>query len=232
MYIMPFDPHLDAKRPASKVRAGPGEPAQAVREAILNAASEAFAQEGYAATTVSSIALKAGLPKSNVLYYFKSKEAIYTQVLGDIAPSYLDACMPCLADGQPLEALTRTVIRMIRLFEQQPFAAKVLMIELREGARRLPGDYFTRWTAQAQDCLATLRQWIDRGLLAPLDPEHVLLTVWSIAQSCVSLGWQIPNLRGQDIDYDAAACTAARLLLNGLAPAGCLGITQGARLPA
>ncbi len=44
------------------------------KELILRAASEEFADKGFAATKTSDIAAKAGLPKPNVYYYFKSKE--------------------------------------------------------------------------------------------------------------------------------------------------------------
>lgn len=219
MYIMPFDPRLDAPRAASKTPATPDDSPDSVRRTILAAASEAFAEKGYAATRIATIAELAGLPKSNVHYYFKSKANIYAKVLEDIAPSYLSACMPVLEDDEtPIEALTHTLIRMIRLFERQPFASKVIMAELREGARRLPREFFARWTAQTQSSLAGIRQWVDRGLLAPVDPEHALLTIWAIAQSCVSRGWQLPGLRSEAMDYDAAASNAARLLLSGLAP--------------
>ena len=214
MYIMPFDPRLDAPRAASTTPAD-----DSVRRTILDAASEAFADKGYAATRIATIAELAGLPKSNVHYYFKSKENIYAKVLEDIAPSYLSACMPVLEDDEtPIEALTQTLIRMIRLFERQPVASKVFMAELREGARRLPGEFFTRWTTQTQRSLAGIRQWVDRGLLAPVDPEHALLTIWAMAQSCVSRGWQLPGLRGETMDYDAAVNNAARLMVRGLMP--------------
>ena len=219
MYIMPFDPRLDAPRAASKKPVGAPDPMDPVRRSILDAASKAFAEKGYAATRIATIAELAGLPKSNVHYYFKSKENIYAKVLEDIAPAYLSACMPALEDDEtPIEALTRTLNDMIRLFERQPFASKVFMAELREGARRLPGEFFSRWTAQTQKSLAGIRQWVDRGLLAPMDPEHALLTIWAMAQSCVSRGWQLPGLRGEAMDYDAAVRNAARLMLRGLMP--------------
>lgn len=45
-----------------------------MRRTILDAASQAFAEKGYAATKIATIAGMAGLPRSNVHYYFKSKE--------------------------------------------------------------------------------------------------------------------------------------------------------------
>lgn len=51
------------------------------KELILRAASEEFADKGFAATKTSDIAAKAGLPKPNVYYYFKSKENLYREAL-------------------------------------------------------------------------------------------------------------------------------------------------------
>ncbi|WP_256658242.1 TetR/AcrR family transcriptional regulator [Pseudomonas sp. DG56-2] len=218
MYIMPFDNRLDAPLTARRSR-GSADVSEEVRRTILDAASEAFADKGYAATKVSTIAKAAGLPKSNVHYYFKSKENIYAKLLEDIAPSYLAACMPVLDESQaPLDALTQTLVRMVRLFEHRPGASKVFIAELRDGARNLPGEFFVSWTVQAQRSVASIREWIDRGLLAPVDPEHVLLTIWALAQSCLSRGWQNPGWQHDAMDYDAAASNAARLLRCGLGP--------------
>lgn len=209
MYIMPFDTRLDAAPPPS------------VREQIVEAACQVFARDGYAAATVSGIAAHAGLPKPNVLYYFKSKDNLYAQVLERVALPYLDACLSLQADDEPFAALTRTVTAMVHLFEREPFAARVLMVELKEGANRLPAAFAERWKAQTRISVDYLRRWIDRGLLAPVHPEHLLLSIWAIAQSCISLGWQVPGLHGRQqleaVDYAAAIRTATQLL-QGLAP--------------
>ncbi|MFJ3483111.1 TetR/AcrR family transcriptional regulator [Pseudomonas sp. NPDC090202] len=223
MYIMPFDARLDAKHPPVRpVRGRPPLSGPDVRDSIVRAASEAFAQDGFAATTVESVAQRAGLPKSNVLYYFKSKENIYAQVLADIAAVYLETCSPFEDEEEPLDAMVRKVTAMIRLFEQRPSAARVFMVELRQGAPRLPQAWFTQWTAHARQSAACLRRWIDRGLLAPVDPDHLLLTLAAMAQSCIGFGWQMPGQDAPDhrtaADYEAAVTTATRLLLRGLAP--------------
>jgi len=209
---MPFDlPRETPKAPTQPL-------ADPVRTIILNAASEAFAQQGYAATKLSVIAALASLPRSNVLYYFKSKAHIYIKVLEDIAPRYLQACAPFQGDDQPLEALSRTVTSMIGLFEGRPFASKVLLQELKEGGRRIPGDFLERWASQARENTACIRQWISNGQLAPVNPDHVLPSVWAIAQSCINRGCYATSGAEQGIDYQAATATSVRLLLNGLAP--------------
>ena len=61
------------------------------KELILRAASEEFADKGFAASKTSDIAAKAGLPKPNVYYYFKSKENLYREVLESIIEPLLAA---------------------------------------------------------------------------------------------------------------------------------------------
>ena len=64
------------------------------KQLILRAASEEFADKGFAATKTSDIAAKAGLPKPNVYYYFKSKENLYREVLESIIEPILQASTP------------------------------------------------------------------------------------------------------------------------------------------
>lgn len=227
MYIMPFDKRLDAGPPSAltppthpfdTLRNSP----ERVRELILQAADVVFANDGYAGTTVLGIAAQAGLPKSNVLYYFKSKDNLYSRVLERIAVPYLKACAAFRADDEPLEALARHVRAMIRLFRDEPFASKVFMVELREGAPRLSSEHAEQWRAQARVSVGCLAKWIERGLLAPMHPHFLLLSIWSMAQSSVSLGWQMSGIGGLDIraaiDHEAATETATRLILRGLLP--------------
>ncbi|MFJ4158139.1 TetR family transcriptional regulator C-terminal domain-containing protein [Pseudomonas sp. NPDC089752] len=209
---MPFELPRDTPKASDSPQADP------VRRVILNAASEAFAQQGYAATKLSVIASLASLPRSNVLYYFKSKANLYNGVLEDIAPGYLQACAPFQHDDEPLQALSRTVTSMIRLFEGRPCASKVLLQELKEGGRRMPGDFLERWASQARDNTAHIRRWVNSGQLAAVNPEHVLPSIWAIAQSCVNMGWHSAGGSKHRIDYHAAMASSVRLLINGLAP--------------
>ena len=76
------------------------------KELILRAASEEFADKGFAATKTSDIAAKAGLPKPNVYYYFKSKENLYREVLESIIEPLLAASAPFNQPSHPSEVLT------------------------------------------------------------------------------------------------------------------------------
>ncbi|MDD2540784.1 MAG: TetR/AcrR family transcriptional regulator [Desulfuromonadaceae bacterium] len=59
------------------------QPSVEARERLLGAALVLFTQQGYAATSVREICLKAGVTKPVLYYYFKSKEGLYLQLMED-----------------------------------------------------------------------------------------------------------------------------------------------------
>ncbi len=54
------------------------------RRAILNVAGEAFRQDGYAATSMSSIAARLGGSKGTLYNYFRSKEELFAAFMEDV----------------------------------------------------------------------------------------------------------------------------------------------------
>lgn len=82
----------------------------------------------------------------------------------------------------------------------------------------LPSRYVERWQTVAKENVALLNKWIGLGLLAPVDPHHLLLSIWLIAQLYISQGWQMPRLPGTEaldtVDYEAAADTAIQLFVS------------------
>jgi len=54
-----------------------------VRQRLLTAATDLFARKGYAATTVREIVASAGVTKPVLYYYFRNKEGIYLELMGD-----------------------------------------------------------------------------------------------------------------------------------------------------
>jgi AcrR family transcriptional regulator len=65
----------------AKGRARRRDTAENRRSAILKAAREVFARQGYASTVIDDIATAAGIAKGTVYLYFASKEQIYLEAL-------------------------------------------------------------------------------------------------------------------------------------------------------
>ena len=59
------------------------------RERIIRAATGVFSRKGYDGARVDEIAREAGLPKGNVLYYFKTKKDLYRVVIEQVLDLWL-----------------------------------------------------------------------------------------------------------------------------------------------
>lgn len=81
--------------------------AAARRKAFVDAARELFFANGYAGTTMSSIASKVGGSKTTLWTYFPSKEELFEAVVDDIVAQYGDA----LAIDLPLDEPVPDVLR-------------------------------------------------------------------------------------------------------------------------
>jgi len=190
------------------------------QQLILTAASEAFAASGFDATQTRNIAARAGVPKANLYYYFQSKENLYGKVLLGFVEPLLEASAVLRESDDPLTGLRAYVAARIRIAREHPAIAKVFSGELLLGGRQLPDECRDLLHAEARRNVECLRSWIDRGLLAPVDPEHLMLFIWSATRTYTNIGWQMGRITGrevpQDEDYESAADTITRLVLSGV----------------
>ncbi|WP_160107775.1 TetR/AcrR family transcriptional regulator [Pseudomonas izuensis] len=192
------------------------------QQLILEAASAEFAAKGFDATQTRDIAARAGVPKANLYYYFQSKENLYAKVLLGFVEPLLEASAVLRESDDPLVGLPAYIAARIRIAREHPHVAKVFSGELLLGARYLPEECRELLYAEARRNVECLRSWIERGLLAPVDPEHLMLFIWSATRTYTNLGWQMAHITGretpQDVDYQEAAATITRLVLGGVMP--------------
>jgi AcrR family transcriptional regulator len=100
-----------------------GEPVS--RDAVLSAAKERFATEGYEKTTLRAIARDAHVDPSMVLYLFGSKEELFRESLRLIIdPEVLVAALTGETDDEP-DIGTRMVRTYLRIWETPDTAATV-----------------------------------------------------------------------------------------------------------
>ncbi len=104
------------------------------RATILDAALEVFSQFGFRGATLDLIADSAGLSKPNLLYYFASKEAIYTELLGTLMTTWLDPLRALDDIGDPRAEILDYVHRKLQMSRE--FPARKPPVRQRDPARR------------------------------------------------------------------------------------------------
>lgn len=160
----------------------PGKKRDAQLNRILEAAQEEFSLHGYGGASVQAIADRAGLPKSNVQYYFKRKANLYVSVLNEIVELWNSSLSAIDPDDDPAVALDRFIREKTRLAFAHPRSSRLFAMEIVGGAPHL-ADYIAtdmrRWVNQRA---AVIQSWIDAGRMSPVDPVQFIFLVWSSTQ--------------------------------------------------
>ncbi|WP_051209415.1 TetR/AcrR family transcriptional regulator [Propionicicella superfundia] len=105
-------------------------PRAGVREAILRAATELFAERGVGSTSMDDIALRAEVAKGSIFYNFSSKarlvEVLMTEYVHEVTRVIAQA-----AEGTTGVARTRAILAaLLREVQEHPQPAKVMVAEV------------------------------------------------------------------------------------------------------
>ena len=198
-----------------KTRAG-----EANAERILDAALEAFAAFGFRGARIDQIAIAAGLSKPNLLYYFRTKEELYTAVLARTLNMWLEPLRELDAQSDPRAALTAYIARKLEYSRSHPVASRLFAMEMLQGAPHLSPALAGTLLDLVEAKSRTIEGWIRDGRLRPVDPKHLIFAIWATTQHYADFATQIRALTGHglgDADfYETARATLSRILLDGV----------------
>lgn len=158
---------------------------------ILSAAQDEFILQGYKGATVQAIANNAGMPKANVLYYFKNKENIYHAVLEQTLNMWDEGIGDILLEDGPKLAIEKFVKAKITMSFTNPKASKIYAMEIIQGAQHLQDftrTYLHQWV---QKKAKIFQYWIDNGQMQPIDPVSLIFLIWSSTQHYADFDNQI-----------------------------------------
>jgi len=186
--------------PAHRVPA-PGKPAGRIRQkneqAIIQAAEDEFARHGFKGTSMNTIALKAGLPKANLHYYFTNKLSLYVAVLSNIIELWDSTFNALSVDDDPAEALSTYIRTKMEFSRRNPQASRIFAMEIISGGQCL-SDYFSQdYRDWFKGRAAVFQAWIDAGKMDPVDPVHLIFLLWGSTQHYADFATQICQVTGR-----------------------------------
>ncbi|MDO6567452.1 TetR family transcriptional regulator C-terminal domain-containing protein [Alteromonas sp. 1_MG-2023] len=185
---------------------------------ILQAAEKCFAQFGFKGTAVQKIADEANLPKTNVLYYFKTKQELYVAVLEETLSLWNSHFDRATVDDDPAEVLAAYITEKMEVSRTHPQASKIFAMEIINGAQNLTGYFDEDHARWMEGRLALIDEWIKAGKLPQLDGEYLLYTIWASTQHYADFSSQITRLRGRKMikaDFETATRQLIQLVLGG-----------------
>jgi len=169
------------------------------RATILEAALNVFSTHGFRGATLDQIAQDAGLSKPNILYYFDGKEAIHIALLSQLLDAWLDPLRRLNAEGEPREELMRYIRRKLQMSCEFPRESRLFANEIVQGAPRIEGFLSGELRALVDEKATVLQTWMDAGKIEPLDPYHLLFSIWAMTQHYADFEAQILMIRSGQI---------------------------------
>ncbi|MTH96997.1 TetR family transcriptional regulator C-terminal domain-containing protein [Roseibium sp. RKSG952] len=190
------------------------------RALIIEAALGEFSRYGFSGATIEKISRAAGMSKSNMLYYFPSKTAVYDAVLAHILDVWLAPLRTLDRDGHPAEELAGYIHQKMRLSAELPDASRLFANEVMQGAPRIMPVLSGDLKHLVDDKAEVIQSWIDDGRIEAISPIHLIFTIWAMTQHYADFASQINAISGSGLEdeefRDEATATVCRLVLKGL----------------
>ena len=178
---------MNAERPRTRIQ-------KKNRKAILDGALGVFSSEGFRGATLDQIAEAAGLSKPNVFFYDAATAEIYTQLLSTLLDTWLDPLREIDPAGDPVEELLSYVMRKLQMSREFPRESRLFANEIVQGAPRILDQIKGPLRALVDDTAAMIRDWERAGRLAPVNPHHLIFSIWATTQHYADFDVQVRGI--------------------------------------
>jgi TetR/AcrR family transcriptional regulator len=191
-------------------------------EKILEAALEVFSTRGFRGSTIDEVAEAAGMSKPNLLYYFRTKEAIHRALIDRVLDTWLDPLREFDASGDPVTEIRSYIRRKIEMARDFPRESRLFANEVLQGAPHILDELRGPLKSLVDEKAEIIRQWQRDGKLARCDPYHLIFSIWATTQHYADFDAQIHAVLG-DVRYgegrfEDAARFLDLLFIDGLKP--------------
>lgn len=192
------------------------------RKSIIQAALGLFSQFGMHGTSLDQVALAADVSKTNLLYYFSSKEELYTNVLQHLLDIWLLPLGGFDAEQEPLDVIRRYIRAKLELSRDHPAESKLFCMEIMQDAPLIKEQLEQPLRQMVVNKVSVIQGWIDAGRLAPLDPYHLIFSIWSITQHYADFSAQVHAITGKTLAdpafFEEVLSNVQTLICQGMRP--------------
>ncbi|EKN5110643.1 HTH-type transcriptional regulator RutR [Yersinia enterocolitica] len=203
-------------KPSRRSKAG-----AAKRQLIMTAALDLFSLYGIHGTSLDQVAERADVSKTNLLYYFPAKEALYIAVLKDILAIWLAPLKALQADQQPIDAIRHYIALKLAVSRDHPQASRLFCLEMIQGAPLLKQELAGELKTLFDDKVLIIRRWMDDGLIADVEPQHFIFMLWATTQHYADFSVQIEAISGKNLSdkefFQQTVASVQQLVIGGIA---------------
>jgi AcrR family transcriptional regulator len=182
--------------------------AERSRQAILQAARAAFAEQGFGGTRLDDVAARAGVDKRLIYYYFETKDKLFLAALEDVYVGIRTAEAALnLTDMGPVDAITTLIDFTWRYYLEHPEFITLINSENMHHAEHLAQS--TRIRELHSPLIATLGSVLERGRAEGLfrggvDPLQLYISIAGLTYFYLSNKHTLSVIFGRPVDAPKA----------------------------
>ena len=144
---------------------------------ILDTAREVFTHHGYDGTSMQMIADRAGINKSLLHYYYRSKEKLFGQVFSRVFSQFIPHVGVIFMSDMPLEEKIRTFVdRYIDVFLNNPYIPIFVMQELSKNPQHL-AELIREAGIHPELMIENISQMLEKENVRMKDPRQFLVNL-------------------------------------------------------
>ncbi len=189
-------------------------------EQILEAALDVFSVSGFRGSTIDQIAEVAGMSKPNLLYYFRTKEAMHRALIDRVLFTWLEPLRAFDAEGNPESEIRSYIRRKLEMARDFPRESRLFANEMLQGAPHVEDELKGPLKELVDEKAEVIRTWAKAGKIAKCDPYHLIFSIWSTTQHYADFDVQVRAVLGQDHAgagrFEDAARFLEQLFIDGL----------------
>lgn len=149
-------------------------------ELIFEAARKVFQEYGYYGARMQDIADEAGINKSMLHYYFRSKDQLFQEVYQKEMGEFMPVIMELLNSDQPLNEKIENIIEAYYShWHSNPKLIPFIIIEMNLNPERFKEFIQSKHTFPTK-FEEQLQQSIEKGEIMPIAPEQLLVSIVSL----------------------------------------------------
>ncbi|AHI31674.1 TetR family transcriptional regulator [Marinobacter salarius] len=192
------------------------------RSAILEAALATFSQYGLHGASIDQIASRADVSKTNLFYYFSNKEELYTSVLSYLLDLWLQPLIAFTEEQDPIDAIRDYIRVKLEFSRDHPAESRLFCMEVMQGAPLLLNQLQQPLHDLVENKVTVIRSWIEQGRLAPIEPYHLIFSLWATTQHYADFRVQVEAVAGRTLDdpdfFQETLTSLEKLVLDGVRP--------------
>lgn len=107
------------------------------------------------------------------------------------------------ADGDPIAEISNYLHRKLELSRTFPRESRIFANEILQGAPRITDLIEGELKELVEEKAKLIRIWIDQGKIAPIDPYHLLFSIWATTQHYADFDVQVKAILSEDKDSES-----------------------------